>query len=74
MRRTIFYRQQMFWKDIFIVEVDGKVTGTGALANFGNSDMPKFSVSNCYILTELHNHGIGKLLVTNYFIIFSIQF
>lgn len=54
------YKRQMLWKEIFVAEIDGKVAGTGALANFGKPDLPKFSVSNCYVLPELHNHGIGR--------------
>jgi ribosomal protein S18 acetylase RimI-like enzyme len=57
------YRRQILWKEIFVAEVDGQVVGTGALANFGKPDFPKYSVSNCYVLPELHNHGIGKKIL-----------
>jgi ribosomal protein S18 acetylase RimI-like enzyme len=55
-------KTQMLWKEIFVVEDDGGVVATGALANFGDSENPKYSVSNFFVKPELHNRGIGSLL------------
>lgn len=55
-------RTQMRWKDIFVVENGNAVIATGALANFGSSDSPKYSISNFYIIPEHHQSGIGRKL------------
>ncbi|NJD04815.1 MAG: GNAT family N-acetyltransferase [Ruminiclostridium sp.] len=55
-------RTQMQWKEIFVVEEDNEIIATGALANFGDMENPKYSVSNFFVKPELHNRGIGKLL------------
>lgn len=55
-------RTQMYWKDIFVVEEGNEIIATGALANFGDMESPKYSVSNFFVKPELHNRGIGKLL------------
>jgi N-acetylglutamate synthase-like GNAT family acetyltransferase len=54
--------QQMQWKEVYVVEEDGEIIATGALANFGNKDFPKFSLSNFYVKPELHRHGVGREL------------
>lgn len=56
-------RTQMQWKNIFIVENENSVIATGALANFGNGDSPKYSISNFYIIPEHHHSGIGRKLI-----------
>jgi len=55
-------RTQMQWKDIFVVENENGVIATGALANFGNDDSSKYSISNFYIIPEQHQSGIGRKL------------
>ena len=55
-------RTQMQWKEIFVVEEDNEIIATGALANFGDVENSKYSVSNFFVKPELHNRGIGKLL------------
>ena len=57
------YKSQMEWKDIFVAVSNNEVVGTGALANFGNDESPKYSVSNCYVKVNLHNQGIGRIIV-----------
>ena len=57
------YRSQMQWKDIYVAVLNNELVGTGALANFGNDDTPRYSVSNCYVKTTLHNQGIGRKIL-----------
>ncbi len=60
-------KNQMTWKDIYVVEIEGEVVATGALANFGDADTPKYSISNFYVKPELHRKGIGKALFNHLF-------
>lgn len=60
-------KNQMLWKDIFVVEGDGEIVATGALANFGDVENPKYSVSNFFVKPELHNRGIGRFLFEKIF-------
>ncbi|MDF2548901.1 MAG: N-acetylglutamate synthase [Anaerosolibacter sp.] len=60
-------KHQMTWKDIYVVEIEGEVVATGALANFGDADTPKYSISNFYVKPELHRKGIGKALFNHLF-------
>jgi len=53
---------QLNWKIIYAAEEKGKIIGTGAFANFGSVDMPKYSVSNLYVLPEWHYKGVGRIL------------
>ncbi|WP_027339472.1 GNAT family N-acetyltransferase [Halonatronum saccharophilum] len=55
-------REQMRWKEVYVVENDGEVVGTGAIANFGDGDSPKYSISNFFIKPELHRMGIGRFI------------
>lgn len=55
-------RQQMFWKDILVVEENNEIVATGAVANFGDQENPKYSISNFFVKPELHRRGIGKAL------------
>ncbi len=55
-------RQQMFWKDILVVEENNEIFATGAVANFGDQQNPKYSISNFFVKPELHRQGIGKTL------------
>lgn len=55
-------KTQMLWKEIFVVENDGEIVATGALANFEDAENPRYSVSNFFVKPELHNRGVGRLL------------
>jgi GNAT superfamily N-acetyltransferase len=56
-------KSQMAWKDIFVVEDDSsEIIATGAIADFGRPEKPKYSVSNFFAKPELHGRGIGKYL------------
>jgi len=58
-------RNQMKWKEIFVIENGKEIIATGALANFGSNDLPKYSISNFYIKLEYHFKGIGKKLFSH---------
>jgi N-acetylglutamate synthase-like GNAT family acetyltransferase len=53
---------QMKWKEIYVVDMDWEVVATGALADFGSEECPRFSISNFFIKPELQKHGIGRAL------------
>jgi len=53
---------QMKWKEIYVVEKNDEIVGTGAMANFGDNDLPKYSISNFFIRPELHGQGIGRFI------------
>lgn len=55
-------KTQMLWKEILVVEDGTGILATGALANFGDIENPKYCVSNFFVKPKLHNRGIGKLL------------
>ena len=57
--------KQMGWKKIFVVEEENIVIATGALANFGENDVPKYCLSNFFVSPENQNSGIGKLIFTH---------
>ena len=50
---------QLNWKKIYVAVIEGTIGGTGAFANFGTEEVPIYSVSNLFILPELHGKGIG---------------
>lgn len=56
------WENQMKWKNIFVVEDGEEIVATGALANFGDSDSPKYCISNFFVEPIKQNMGIGKLL------------
>lgn len=56
------WENQMKWKNIFIVEDGEEVVATGALANFGDNDLPQYCISNFFVEPEKQSMGIGKLL------------
>jgi len=58
---------QLGWKTVYVVEQDGEVIATGAFANFGSADVPKYSISNLYVKPEFHSMGIGRLLFNQLF-------
>jgi len=55
---------QLNWKTVYVVLEGEEIIATGAFVNFGNIAKPKYSVSNLYVLPELHPKGIGKVLFT----------
>ncbi len=61
-------RAQMNWKQIFVVESEGEIVATGALANFGTPEIPKHSVSNVFVRIDLQNQGIGRSLMEHLFL------
>lgn len=50
------------WKEIFVVELNSEIVATGALANFGDNETPKYSISNFFVKPEFHSQGIGRSL------------
>lgn len=60
---VVSLERQATWKEIFVVEEDGEIIGTGALANFSYTDVPKYCVPNLFVVPEFHRKGIGRLLV-----------
>ena len=55
--------KQLTWKKIYVAEDNGCIVGTGAFANFGTKETPKYCISNLYVMPELHGKGIGTLIV-----------
>lgn len=55
-------KHQMSWKVILVVEDNNHIVATGAVANFGTDEQPKYSISNFFVKPELHRQGIGTLL------------
>ena len=51
------------WKKVYVMLDDDMVVGTGAFANFGTAEQPKWSVSNLYVLPERHGKGIGRQII-----------
>lgn len=56
-------KTQLTWKKVYVADDKGRIVGTGAFANFGTESEPKYSVSNLYVLPELHRKGIGKQIM-----------
>jgi Acetyltransferase (GNAT) family. len=54
--------KQLLWKKVYVAEDNGEIVGTGAFANFGDDAVPKYSVSNLYVLPEKHHQGIGRCI------------
>lgn len=59
--------RQLEWKVVFVILQDGIVAGTGALANFGTEDTPRWSISNFFIRVDLHGQGLGRELLRKLF-------
>ena len=62
---------EIYWKAIFVVEVNAEIIATGALANFGDEENPKFSISNLFVKPELQGQGIGRMLFKHLFKVFK---
>jgi len=58
-----WFKQQMGWKQVFVVEEECEILATGALANFGKPDAPRLSISQFFVQPHLHGQGIGKRLM-----------
>lgn len=56
---------QMQRKEIFVAKQDGKITGTGALANFGNFGVNRWCISNLFVDIPFHGKGVGTQLVNH---------
>lgn len=54
---------QLQWKQVYVIEESDKIVATGAFADFGTKEKPKYSISNLFVLPELHRKGIGTLLI-----------
>ncbi len=54
--------KQMEWKEIFVVTDKDAVIATGAIADFSSNEDPKYSISNFYVIPEMHKKGIGRNL------------
>ena len=64
-------KQQMKWKEIYIIENNDEIIATAALANFSDNNIPFYSLSNFYVKPELQNQGIGKHLFNQLIEIFK---
>ena len=58
-----FFRDQMTWKQVCVVEDEDQIVATGALADFGTSDGPKYTISMVFVRSDLHRRGIGGRLL-----------
>ena len=56
-------KSQLNWKKVYVAAENEKIVGTGAFADFGTEEIPKYSISNLYVLPELHNKKIGTMLL-----------
>jgi GNAT superfamily N-acetyltransferase len=56
-------KEQMYWKRIYVAELDGEVIATAALADFGSPENPKPSISNIFVRPDFHGQGIGRGLI-----------
>ncbi len=54
---------QLAWKKVFVILRDGAIAGTGALADFGTPELPKWSISNFFIRRDWHGTGLGRQLL-----------
>jgi len=48
---------------IFVAMEDGKVIGTGSLANFGTPEKPSYYGTSIFVAFELHRQGIGRQIM-----------
>lgn len=54
--------KQLLWKKVYVAEDNGEIVGTGAFANLSDNVVPKYSLSNLYVLPEKHHQGIGRCI------------
>jgi GNAT superfamily N-acetyltransferase len=48
---------------IFVAVENGKVIGTGSLANFGTPEMPSYYGTAIFVALEFHRKGIGRQIM-----------
>ena len=48
---------------IFVAMEDGKVIGTGSLADFGTPEMPGYYGTAIFVALEFHRKGIGRQIM-----------
>jgi GNAT superfamily N-acetyltransferase len=48
---------------IFIAMEDGKVVGTGSLADFGTPEAPSYYGTAIFVALDLHRYGIGRQIM-----------
>ena len=56
-------RNQLNWKQVFVLKEKESVCGTIAFANFGSDEEPKYSLSNVFVDVNEHGRGLGRKLV-----------
>jgi GNAT superfamily N-acetyltransferase len=56
-------KSQMLWKHVLVVRLASHIVATGAVANFGTKDAPRYNLSMFFVQPELHGHGIGRVLL-----------
>jgi GNAT superfamily N-acetyltransferase len=59
-------REEMAWKQVFVVEDAGEVVATGSLADFGTPRAAMYTVSQFYVRPDLHGRGIGERLLAHF--------
>jgi GNAT superfamily N-acetyltransferase len=47
----------------FVAMEDGKVVGTGTLADFGTPETPSYYGTAIFVALESHRHGIGRQIM-----------
>ena len=58
-------REHMVRNQVFVVEEEGQVVATGALADLGTSREPRYIVSQFAVRPDRHRRGIGTLLLAH---------
>jgi predicted cupin superfamily sugar epimerase/uncharacterized protein YdhG (YjbR/CyaY superfamily)/GNAT superfamily N-acetyltransferase len=56
-------RQQMHSKRVYVVEDAGQVIAAGALADYGTSEEPSYTVSELFVRPDRQGRGIGRHLL-----------
>lgn len=50
---------------IFVAVEDGKIIGTGSLANYGSTDKPSYYGTAIFVAPEFQRQGIGRQIMQN---------
>ncbi|MBT3314304.1 MAG: GNAT family N-acetyltransferase [Anaerolineae bacterium] len=56
-------RERADREHIFVAMEEGKIVGTGSLANFGSEEEPSYYGTAVFVKIELHKRGIGKSIM-----------